>query len=65
MTDNVATADLNEGDTVCVTKGAFSNFSGAVERVDAARGTVRVAIPMFEKSTTVELDLDEVERIQG
>ncbi len=51
------------GDTVKVTEGAFANFNGNVEEVKPDKQKVRVMVSIFGRSTPVELDYVQVERI--
>lgn len=51
------------GDRVKITEGALESFLGAVEEIDLERSKVRVVVEMFGRETPVELELDQVERI--
>ena len=44
------------GQVVEISEGPFSDFSGTVEEVVPEKGKVRVAVSLFGRSTTVELD---------
>ena len=55
--------DYTAGDTVHITDGPLENFSGVVEEIDRERNMVRVTISMFGRETSVELELDQVERM--
>jgi len=39
-----------------ITEGPFSDFSGTVEEVIRDKGKVRVAVSLFGRPTSVELD---------
>jgi transcriptional antiterminator NusG len=58
----IATEDEKEaipfqvGQVVEITQGPFSEFSGTVEEVIADKGKVRVAVSLFGRPTSVELD---------
>lgn len=54
--------DIEEGETVKVVEGPFSNFNGVVEEVNHEKGKVRVLVSIFGRSTPVELDFTQVER---
>lgn len=55
--------DYTVGDTVHITDGPLENFSGVVEEIDQERNMVKVTISMFGRETSVELELDQVERM--
>jgi transcriptional antiterminator NusG len=44
------------GQVVEISEGPFSEFSGTVEEVVPEKGKVKVAVSLFGRSTTVELD---------
>ncbi len=58
------TVHYGEGDRVKIKDGALAGFLGRVEEIDVEKNKVRVAVSMFERETPVELDLDQVERIE-
>ncbi|MBM4285619.1 MAG: transcription termination/antitermination protein NusG [Deltaproteobacteria bacterium] len=51
------------GDRVQVTDGPFTNFTGVVDEVRPDRGRVKVMISVFGRSTPVELELTQLEKI--
>ena len=51
------------GDQVKITDGPFGSFSGTVEEIDAAKGKLRVMVQIFGRSTPVEVDLIQVEKL--
>jgi len=53
---------FEEGDSVRVIDGPFSNFSGTVEEVKAEKQKVRVLVSIFGRATPVELDFTQVEK---
>lgn len=49
------------GDTVTITDGPLTSFTGIVEELDIEKNKVRVVVSMFGRETPVELELDQVE----
>lgn len=55
--------NFDEGDQIRVVEGPFANFSGVVEDVKPDKGKVRVLVSIFGRSTPVELDFSQVEKV--
>lgn len=53
------------GDMVNVIDGPLEGFSGTVESVDTANNSVQVTISMFGRETSVEFELDQLEKAEG
>jgi transcriptional antiterminator NusG len=52
------------GDTVKVTDGPLSGFTGTVDELEPDKDRVRVIVSMFGRETPVDLELDQVEIIK-
>ena len=55
---------FEKNETVRITDGPFTNFSGKVEEINSEKNTLRVLVTIFGRSTPVELDFEQVEKIQ-
>lgn len=54
--------DFMVGETVKVTSGPFSGFSGVIDEVNQERRKLKVMVKIFERRTPIELDNTQVER---
>jgi transcriptional antiterminator NusG len=48
------------GQSVEVSEGPFSDFTGTVEHIDQEKGKVKVQVSLFGRSTTIELDYTQL-----
>ena len=55
--------DFKQGDRVKINEGTFENFEGDVDTIDEANGRVTVMINIFGRSTPVELEYWQIEKI--
>lgn len=54
---------FERNENVRIIDGPFTNFSGKVEEVNPERNTLRVMVTIFGRSTPVELDFLQVEKV--
>jgi transcriptional antiterminator NusG len=55
--------NFEKSETVKIVDGPFTNFSGKVDEINSERNTLRVMVTIFGRSTPVELDFLQVEKI--
>lgn len=53
----------DKGENVKITDGPFKDFNGVVDEIHDERSTLRVMVTIFGRSTPVELDFYQVEKI--
>ena len=54
---------FEKNETVRIIDGPFANFTGKVDEVNPDRNTLRVMVTIFGRSTPVELDFLQVEKV--
>ena len=54
---------FDKGDQVRINEGPFTSFNGVVDEVNVDRNTLKVMVTIFGRSTPVELDFLQVEKI--
>ncbi|QEY25688.1 transcription termination/antitermination protein NusG [Neisseria zalophi] len=56
--------EFTVGQQVRVNEGPFADFTGVVEEVNYERNKLRVSVQIFGRETPVELEFNQVEKIQ-
>jgi transcription termination/antitermination protein NusG len=51
------------GEIINVIEGPFESFTGSVEEFDVEKQKVKIAVSIFGRATSVELDIAQVEKI--
>ena len=54
---------FERGENVQIVDGPFSNFTGVIEEVDEVRGKLRVMVTIFGRTTPVEMEFLQVEKV--
>ena len=54
---------FDKGDQVRIEEGPFTSFTGVVDEVNIDRNTLKVMVTIFGRSTPVELDFLQVEKL--
>lgn len=55
--------DFTPGEMVKIKEGTFESFEGSIEAIDEANGKITVLIEIFGRSTPVELEYWQVEKV--
>ena len=62
-TPTLSGLNFQKGDQVKITSGSFENFEGEVDTVDEKRGMVTLIVEIFGRSTPVEVEYWQIERL--
>ena len=55
--------EFEPGDMVKIREGAFENFEGTVESIDSERGIVKVIVTIFGRSTPLDIEYWQIEKV--
>jgi transcriptional antiterminator NusG len=59
---NKKVQELNKGEEILVIDGPFEKFKGTVLDVDSDKRKLKVIVKVFGRDTTLDLNLEQVER---
>lgn len=62
-TPTLSGLNFKKGDQVKITSGSFENFEGDVDSVDEKRGMVTLIVEIFGRSTPVEVEYWQLEKL--
>ena len=63
-TPTLSGLNFKKGDQVKITSGSFENFEGDVDSVDEKRGMVTLIVEIFGRSTPVEVEYWQLEKVE-
>lgn len=55
--------EFKKGDLIKIREGAFENFEGMVDSIDSVRGLVRVIVTIFGRSTPLDIEYWQIEKL--
>ena len=55
--------EFKNGEEVLITSGPFASFNGTIDEVDLQKGRLRLSVQIFGRSTPVEVDFNQVEKV--
>ena len=55
--------EFKKGDPIKIREGAFENFEGVVDSIDPERGIVKVIVTIFGRSTPLDIEYWQVEKL--
>ncbi|MRH44820.1 transcription termination/antitermination protein NusG [Aquibacillus halophilus] len=63
MHEPTTEVDFEIKESVRVTEGPFTNFTGSIEHIDIDKQKVKVHVNMFGRETPVELEFSQIEKL--
>lgn len=63
MKETVVDIDFEVKESVRVTDGPFTDFTGSIEHIDLDKQKVKVHVNMFGRETPVELELSQIDKL--
>lgn len=55
--------EFKKGDQIRIREGAFENFEGVVDSIDSERGLVKVIVTIFGRSTPLDIEYWQIEKL--
>ena len=55
--------EFQKGDQIKIREGAFENFEGVVDSIDSERGIVSVIVTIFGRSTPLDIEYWQIEKV--
>lgn len=55
--------EFKKGDMIKIREGAFENFEGVVDSIDSQRGIVSVIVTIFGRSTPLDIEYWQIEKV--
>ena len=55
--------EFKKGDMIRIKEGAFENFEGVVDSIDTERGIVKVIVSIFGRSTPLDIEYWQIEKV--
>ncbi len=55
--------EFSKGDMIKIREGAFENFEGVVDSIDPARGIVKVIVTIFGRSTPLDIEYWQIQKV--